>query len=101
MAQYKQSAAAFPPRARVGSLPSTRLGSRWPIHMCTTDNAVNVKEANALGPGAIVLQTACEGSTIIECDNLDPHAALTIATCVMAMNFLSGRPRPHFPIVHC
>jgi hypothetical protein len=76
----------------------------WPsgnIHMCTTDNAVNVKEANALGPGAIVLQAACEGPTTLERDNLNPHAALTIATCVTAVNFLSGRPRPHFPIVHC
>ncbi|KAJ6178863.1 hypothetical protein N7519_009324 [Penicillium mononematosum] len=91
-------------RARVGSLPSTRLGSRSPsgnVHMCTTDNAINVKKANALGPGAIVLQAACEGSTTLECDNLDPHASLTIATCVMAVDFLSGQPRPHFLIVHC
>jgi hypothetical protein len=29
-------------------------------NVCTTDNAINVKEANAHGPGAIVLQAACE-----------------------------------------
>ncbi|KAJ5472939.1 hypothetical protein N7530_006940 [Penicillium desertorum] len=81
-----------------------RPNSMWPsgnMHMCTTDNAINVKEANALGPGAIVLQAACEGSTTLERDNLDPHAALTIATCVMAVNFLSGRLCPHILIVHC
>ncbi|KAJ5252014.1 hypothetical protein N7489_002424 [Penicillium chrysogenum] len=48
------------------SLPGTSLGSRPSItqvcltNVCTTDNAINVKEANAHGPGAIVLQAACE-----------------------------------------
>jgi hypothetical protein len=66
-------------------------------NVCTTDNAINVKEANAHGPGAIVLQAACEDLP----PSLDAHAALTIATCVVAVNFLSGQPRPHFPTIHC
>ncbi|CAP85670.1 hypothetical protein PCH_Pc20g03410 [Penicillium rubens Wisconsin 54-1255] len=112
--QYKQSAAAFPARAWVAttssSLPlclrhagrpcgSVDLGLNCAFssikapassvcltNVCTTDNAINVKEANAHGPGAIVLQAACEDLP----PSLDAHAALTIATCVVAVNFLSG-----------